>query len=87
MKQTDPDAQVREVLDVFDLRAHVAPMTRCLVCNGVVQNVVKILIEFQVDKKNFETHPEFTQCSGCGKIYWKGSHYDSMMQWIKNLMG
>ncbi|MDQ7821522.1 MAG: Mut7-C RNAse domain-containing protein [Candidatus Eremiobacteraeota bacterium] len=69
--------QVREVLARFDLYSQVKPFSLCLSCNGK--------IEHQADPPPGEIPPavkrqctEFSRCSRCGKLYWKGSHYDRM---------
>jgi uncharacterized protein with PIN domain len=28
---------------------------------------------------------EFWKCSGCGKIYWEGSHFEKILKWIERL--
>ena len=42
----------------------------------------KETIAAQISLKTKENHDEFRQCLDCGKIYWKGSHYEKMVQFI-----
>ncbi|MBC2715546.1 MAG: twitching motility protein PilT [Desulfobacteraceae bacterium] len=86
VKQTDPVQQVREVLEFFDLKNYIMPMSRCLKCNGLVHPVLKETVKHRVDNNIFQISNAFSECTGCGKLYWKGSHYDSMMKWIQEMM-
>ncbi len=83
IKQAEPADQIREVVEYFDLKNNIMPMSRCLECNCVVQTVLKEAVESRVDQNIFEINDAFTECRECRKIYWKGSHYDSMMLWIR----
>ena len=39
----------------------------------------------QVDPQIFARFKAFRQCADCGKIYWRGSHYQSMLRCIEGL--
>jgi uncharacterized protein len=65
---TDPDLQVREVLDRLDLRALARPFTRCTACNGEIEAAGPEAVAGR-----FEPAPrEVWRCTGCGAVYWKG---------------
>ena len=36
-----------------------------------------------VEKNVFDNNEIFMKCGNCGKIYWKGSHYYNIKDWIK----
>lgn len=60
---------------------------RCVVCNGRLHAVsekgeLKDLIPEYV-YYNFE---EFMKCSGCCRIYWKGSHYEKIRERLRNML-
>lgn len=86
LKSQHPREQIKEVIQRFDLTAHMQPFSRCMDCNGKLENVEKQVIiehlEVQI-RKDFE---EFYRCTKCGKIYWKGSHYERMLTMIDNLI-
>ncbi|MFZ2632464.1 MAG: Mut7-C RNAse domain-containing protein [Desulfosalsimonadaceae bacterium] len=86
VKQAEPREQVREVLEFFDLKNNIMPMSRCLECNGLINPVSKETVGHRVDQPVFEITDDFTECAGCGKIYWKGTHYDSMMKGIREVV-
>jgi len=84
IKQTEIVEQIRELLEFFDLKKNIMPMSRCLECNGVAQPASREAVKHRVDPYIFEINKEFSECTDCGKLYWKGSHYNSMMKWIRD---
>lgn len=80
-----PRQQLREVLQRFNLFEEIKPFSRCINCNGSVKSVAKESITEQIPAKTRENHDEFRQCIDCGKIYWKGSHYEKMRQFIADV--
>jgi uncharacterized protein with PIN domain len=87
VRATLPGEQVKEVLDRFDLLAQVRPFQRCMVCNAPIDQVDKSAVLSSLPRKVRELHDEFFRCSGCRKVYWKGTHYQEMMAQIQNLSG
>jgi uncharacterized protein len=85
IRSSGPEEQLIEVLKRFDLKKNLNPFTRCLECNGMLQNVSKkdIIDLLQPRTRNYYT--EFKKCAGCGKIYWEGSHYERMKNFIQTV--
>ena len=77
--------QLLEVLSHFDLYDKQQPFTRCMHCNGKIQQVDKKEIETRLLTKTKEYYDEFFQCESCRKIYWKGSHYQKMQDMIDKI--
>ena len=73
-----PEAQLREVVARYGLAPAARPFTRCLHCNLPLAAVDKAVIAHRLPPKVAELHQRFTYCSGCGRIYWPGSHYARM---------
>lgn len=67
---TDPRLQLREVCDRFQLDERVAPFTRCARCNGRVEHID----EPSEAPTSVARRDAFSRCSGCGQLYWPGSH-------------
>lgn len=76
------EEQLNEVVTRFGLRGKFKPFTRCIVCNGNIHTVPKETILHQIPPKSRELFHEFFQCTNCKKVYWKGSHYESMEEWV-----
>jgi uncharacterized protein with PIN domain len=85
LKSTDPMQQAREVVSRFDLAGSIKPFHRCLVCNGVVSPVSKEAILDRLQPLTRARHDSFTQCGDCGRVFWKGSHYERLVRRIKEV--
>lgn len=83
VKETAPQLQLKEIVSHFDLYGSLSPMSRCLRCNQPVRKTAKDLVKGLVPAPVLKTHDKFTTCDKCGRVYWKGSHYISMMTWIR----
>jgi uncharacterized protein with PIN domain len=77
-----PRLQVEEVLSRFDLYRLVAPFSRCIRCNGALQDVDKQAIEARLEPKTRKYFNTFRMCTDCGQIYWQGSHHERAMQLV-----
>ncbi|MBM4201476.1 MAG: twitching motility protein PilT, partial [Gammaproteobacteria bacterium] len=74
------DRQLEEVLDRFDLRPQIHPFQRCIVCNGMLEEVAKAEVFERLEPRTRLYYDRFHRCRGCGKIYWEGSHVEDMRQ-------
>jgi len=70
-----PEEQVRQVLDRYNLADSVKPFSRCPGCSGPLSCVAKDDIAHLLQPLTRKYYNEFRRCSGCGAVYWKGSHY------------
>jgi len=86
IRSTVPEEQIKEVICRCDLISQITPFQRCLVCNGAISPVHKEKIAHHLPPNTAALYNEFYQCN-CGRIYWKGSHYDKMKsriaRWIQ----
>jgi len=67
------DLQIREVTDAFGLAGRRA-LSRCLECNGVLASAAPEAVRDCVPPYTFATRREFWLCSGCGRVFWEGTH-------------
>ena len=86
IRSDDPLRQAAEVLRRFDLADRIAPFARCMACNGVIEPVSREEVEDELLPGTREAFNEFFRCRSCGRIYWKGSHYDQMLEKIETLL-
>lgn len=86
VRATKPEQQVIEVLRRFDLFGKVLPFQRCIRCNGLLEAVSKESILDQLPEKTRLEIDEFHRCSECSQIYWRGSHYERMQQFIDGVL-
>jgi hypothetical protein len=73
-----PREQVREILLRLDLHGALRPFTRCLRCNGELEDVEKEAVLHQLEPKTRKYYDRFRRCKACGQAYWKGSHFNRM---------
>ena len=73
---------------LIELR-EVPSLERCPKCNGVLKRVSKEEVKGLVPMGVYMSHDEFWVCTNCGQIYWKGSHWKRMKEFVervKNLL-
>jgi len=73
-----PREQIKEVISRFDLTNCLLPYSRCLVCNNAIVEVAKESILSQLLPETIKCFNEYWKCVNCGRIYWKGSHWERM---------
>jgi uncharacterized protein with PIN domain len=86
VRNTDPQQQIVEVLRRFNLFKLVSPFARCLRCNGLLKPVTKQAIIDKLPENIQRDVKEFHCCQGCAQIYWKGSHYEKLQQFIDGVL-
>jgi len=84
LKTIDIDGQIKVVLNDMDFDKSQI-LSRCIICNSEVEVIDKNEIKEKVPKKVFENNEEFWHCKSCNKIYWRGSHFEKMIEKINNL--
>jgi uncharacterized protein with PIN domain len=87
VRATDPQRQVAEIMGRYRLAGAIAPLRRCIRCNGLLHTVSKDQISDRLEPKTREFYDEFSACQICGQIYWKGSHYERMRAFIEQVVG
>ena len=81
----NPEEQVLEVIRRLDLRQRLAPLTRCLHCNGKLAAVSKDEVIDQLEPLTRRYYEEFSRCPDCGRIYWAGSHHAKLLRLVERL--
>jgi uncharacterized protein with PIN domain len=74
VRETAPYRQLVEVLDRFG-PLPMRPFSRCLRCNAEVRDVPKSAVDARLPARTRGAFHEFFVCVGCGRVYWKGSHW------------
>lgn len=85
IRNSNPEKQLIEILDRFDLKNSFNEFTRCLDCNTLLSKIEKDKIAGRLPQKVKERQNEFYICNGCNKIYWPGSHYLKMRELINKV--
>jgi hypothetical protein len=82
LRHTEPGRQLSEVVARFRLREHARPFTRCLRCNTPLRRVDKDRVSSMVPPRARERYEEYALCVTCGRVYWKGTHYERMRRLV-----
>lgn len=78
--ETDPRLQLREVAGRFDLHGCFAPFSRCSHCNAEVGPVDASEVSPEVPTRGLRRGGRFSRCTGCGHVYWRGTHEARLRQ-------
>ena len=87
VRSIKPRNQAKEVLEQFSLGKYAEPFSRCVNCNGRLVPVTKEKVYNRLEPKTKLYYDDFRICSECKQIYWKGSHFKKMEQFIEGLLG
>ena len=85
VRSKNPDRQLVEVLERFDLFESINPFSRCLECNIPLVPVPKADVQGAVPAVVYAEYHSFSRCAYCRRIFWPGSHWEKMRQRIKAL--
>jgi uncharacterized protein with PIN domain len=66
--------QLRQVVDAFGIEPGEALFKRCAECNGELEALPRDAVAGKVPEFVFATQRSFRRCSGCGQLYWDGTH-------------
>ena len=72
IRHDDVDEQLDDVLDRF--RPELAPWTRCLRCGSRLRDAAAEVVAPLVEPGTRRTYRQFSRCTGCGQVYWRGAH-------------
>ena len=76
--------QLREMKDYIRLNnEHI--FTRCIICNKLLFEISPKKIITLIPEYIYQNHKDFKVCRKCGKIYWKGTHYQDMKNELSKL--
>ncbi|HDP96157.1 MAG TPA: hypothetical protein ENN25_00475 [Euryarchaeota archaeon] len=74
---TSLDGQLRVVSDGFHL-AFRPDEIRCSLCNGKLLRIDPEEAAMSIPEKSLRSSTEFWRCANCEKIYWNGTHWQSI---------
>ena len=63
-----------------------APFTRCLECNVPLREISIGEAAPRVPPRIARDFKEFHECPTCGRVYWKGSHYEAMVTRVGRIL-
>ena len=77
--------QLHEVVERFRLVKWVRPFQRCINCNHLLEPVEKEIVLEKLEPLTKKYYDDFKLCPSCDQVYWRGSHYERMVELIKEV--
>lgn len=74
LRSDHAERQLAEVLHRFQLHDRVAPFRRCARCNARLRDADKTEVAARLEPLTRRYYDTFRVCTGCGQVYWYGSH-------------
>jgi uncharacterized protein len=84
-RSQNADEQAIEVVRRFDLSELIAPFTRCLRCNALLEEATKAEIVDKLEPLTKIYYHQFRRCPDCKQIYWPGSHFPKLQKRIEEI--
>jgi uncharacterized protein len=86
LRSTVPQEQAREVIARFDLHSRARPFSLCIECNGSISRADRGTVLPKLPEKTGKCYEEFHKCDSCGRVYWQGSHFESLRQTVSAML-
>ncbi|UCD54672.1 MAG: Mut7-C RNAse domain-containing protein [Candidatus Omnitrophota bacterium] len=84
--EDDVEKQLAQVVKELDLNIEEdKTFLRCVDCNESLAVIKKNEVKDKVPPYVFETQKEFKTCPVCNKIFWKGTHWQLVKEFLKCL--
>ncbi len=81
------DKQIKQLIQTLKLKPKSQDMfTRCTVCNVELEEISKVKIKNKVPKYVYETQKDFMVCSQCKRVYWQGTHWGNVREYLKKVV-
>ena len=85
LRSMDSNEQLYEVFQRYRLMKWVRPFQRCMNCNHLLEPVKKETVLEKLEPLTKKYYHEFKLCPACKQVYWKGSHYERMLELIEEV--
>ena len=86
VRSQNPEQQLKEIINLYDLHNQLHPFSRCIACNGLLIKVAKETIIDRLLPLTKKYYHQFSQCTDCSKVYWHGSHHDKMAAQLDRIL-
>ena len=83
----NPEEQIRQVNESLNLDFHDGLFTRCMECNNPLQERTLAEVKGRIPPYVYKTREEYMECAACNRIYWKGTHWQAMIEKLQKLVG
>ena len=80
IEDDDSKAQLQQVVEALNLDYQFRPFSICPECNQNLVERDKEEVRDLVPPYVFETQSLYMECPSCRRIYWRGTHWQAMIQ-------
>lgn len=82
------DEQLQQVIESLDLSL-TSPWgrPRCAVCNSPLEAVDRQEVRVMVPAYVWDRYQLFHRCQGCGRVYWRGTHWQTIEDLLHHVSG
>jgi uncharacterized protein with PIN domain len=87
VESEEPERQMRQLMDTFDLKGQSRPFTLCLECNEPLEDRTREEVKGRVPPYVYRTQTQYRECPKCHRIYWRGTHWEAMVRRMDRLTG
>lgn len=78
--------QLKQVLNELKLKIDEEEMfTRCVICNLLLEEIKKEEAEDKVPPFVYKAHDNFVRCPKCKRVYWHGTHWGNVREYINGI--
>jgi len=86
IKSENIKEQIKEVISSIKEEVNFSKLKpRCPICNGEMQKIDKLKVNSEIPDYVNMTNQQFFKCKECGKVYWNGTHKNSIEQFKKEI--
>ena len=82
----EPVVQMRQVVNTLNLDCQFRPFSLCLECNQTLEERSKEQVKDRVPPYVSRTQNQYMECPDCHRIYWRGTHWESMTRELTGFM-
>ena len=79
----DEPEKLAKITQHFNIKLEIdINSSRCPKCGSSITSIEKKDVSTQVPKGSLMYHNSFWVCTGCGKIYWQGKHWEKINEML-----
>jgi uncharacterized protein with PIN domain len=86
LRSSGAAGMIAELFAAIGEAPRLAPFTLCLECNEPLREISAEEAGGRVPRRILQDFNEFHECPECGRVYWKGSHYDAMARQVEAVL-
>jgi len=88
LRSTASQEQLREVMGRLKIKSFCEPFTRCMSCNHRLASLsaAEAAVSPHIPPGVRIWTNEFFHCPGCHRVFWKGSHHQSMEKLVRQIL-